>query len=57
MRFRYPEIEWRKIAGLRDIVAHTYFHVENEIIWDIVQSKIQTLQLHIQQLLDTGLEF
>jgi uncharacterized protein with HEPN domain len=28
MHTRYPEIEWRKIAGLRDILAHTYFHVE-----------------------------
>ncbi|GAA6617221.1 DUF86 domain-containing protein [Scytonema sp. NUACC26] len=55
MRARYPEIEWCKIAGLRDILAHTYFHVEDEIIWDIVQSKIQLLQLHIQQLLNTGL--
>lgn len=31
MRNLYPEIEWRKIAGLRDILAHTYFQVEDEI--------------------------
>lgn len=29
MRAKYPEVEWRKIAGLRDILAHAYFSIEN----------------------------
>ena len=28
MRAKYPEVEWRKIAGLRDILAHAYFRIE-----------------------------
>jgi uncharacterized protein with HEPN domain len=52
MRNKYPLIEWRKIAGLRDILAHTYFQVEDKIIWDVVQSKIQVLKQQIQDLLD-----
>lgn len=31
IRLKYPEIEWRKIAGLRDILAHAYFSIEDEI--------------------------
>jgi uncharacterized protein with HEPN domain len=44
MRDQYSQIEWRKIAGLRDILAHTYFAVEDEIIWDIVQTKLADLR-------------
>jgi uncharacterized protein with HEPN domain len=32
MRDSYSEIEWRKIAGLRDILVHAYFQIDNEII-------------------------
>jgi len=43
MRDRYPQIEWRKIAGLRDILAHAYFAIDDEIVWDIVQTKLTAL--------------
>lgn len=36
LRDRYPDTEWRSIAGLRDIIAHAYFQIRDEIIWDTV---------------------
>jgi len=29
---RYGDIEWRKIAGLRDVIAHEYFQLDEEIL-------------------------
>lgn len=37
---KYPDIEWKKIAGLRDILAHEYFGVDLEVLWDIIEHKI-----------------
>ncbi len=43
IRQQYPEIEWRKISGLRDILIHQYFGIDEEILWDIVQNHIPGL--------------
>ncbi len=51
LRERSLETEWRNIAGLRDIIAHAYFQVRDEIIWDTVQNKVQPLKNQIQILL------
>ena len=36
IRAGYPNVEWKKIAGLRDILAHQYFEVDLDIIWDVL---------------------
>ena len=42
-RQTYPEIEWRKIAGMWDFVADEYFGVSDEIVWNVVTDKIPEL--------------
>lgn len=43
LRKRLPEIQWRKAAGLRDMLAHAYFGIDNDILWDVVQNKVPHL--------------
>ena len=42
-RSAMPEIEWRKITALRNILAHEYFGVNKEIVWDVVTNHLSAL--------------
>ena len=48
----HPEIEWIKIKGFRNIVAHDYFGIDAEEVWQIIKTKIPTLKSDIKLLLD-----
>ena len=44
IRSMQTNIEWRKIAGLRDILIHEYFSIDSDIVWDIITNKIMELK-------------
>jgi len=48
---QYPNIDWRKITDLRNIIAHEYFHVDAEEIFDTVQNDVQPLLTTIRQMI------
>ena len=42
IRVLQPDIDWRAIAAIRNIVAHEYFGIKDEIIWDVIRHQIQS---------------
>jgi uncharacterized protein with HEPN domain len=42
-RNEHSEIPWKKIAGLRDVIVHDYFHVNLEKVWRIVREDLPDL--------------
>ena len=50
-----PKIEWRKIVGLRNILAHAYFSVSIPVVWDVVQNKLGQLENACRELLEVDM--
>lgn len=51
-REKYQEVYWQGIAGLRDIIAHEYFRLRPERIWDILTTHLPILKQVIAQMLE-----
>ena len=52
LRAQHSAVEWKKIAGLRDILIHEYFGLDAEIVWDIVQNKVPALNREVRTMLN-----
>lgn len=46
-----PEIPWRLVAGFRDVLSHSYFAVEMNIVWDAASVKAPDLKAACERLL------
>jgi uncharacterized protein with HEPN domain len=51
LRERYPDTNWKKIAGFRDVLTHVYFGIKLTIIWDSATNELPILKKEIRHIL------
>ena len=51
LRKKYNTIEWKKIAGMRDVLIHHYFGVDYNVMWDVVKKRLPDLKVEIENIL------
>ena len=44
IKSKYPDIQWKKIAGMRDILIHEYFGIDIKLTWEVVTRDIPKLK-------------
>lgn len=47
----YPEIDWKGVMGMRDIIAHHYFDIDAVIVFDVMKNNLPAIKTAIDKML------
>jgi len=48
---RYPDVPWHQMRGIRNILIHEYFGVDDEVIWEAIQKDLPFLEKSLKALI------
>ena len=49
---KYPEIPWEKMYGLRNLIAHEYFGIDYEMIWEIAKNNLPQNRIDLELIVE-----
>jgi uncharacterized protein with HEPN domain len=52
LKQKHPAVPWRQIAGMRNILVHDYFRINQAIVWETVAEHLPQLKAQVQAILD-----
>lgn len=47
----YPEVDWKGAKGLRDIIAHGYFDLNGDVVFDVVKNDLPIMLTTIEKMI------
>lgn len=48
---QFPEIDWKGVMGMRDIIAHHYFDIDAEVIFDVMKNNLPAIKCVIDKMI------
>ena len=51
-RSTYSDVDWKSVAGMRDVIVHQYFGTDVDLVWNTIQKDIPVLKKQIIEIQD-----
>lgn len=51
LKEEHPEIQWKRMAGMRDRLIHAYFGVDYKLVWEAIKAEVPSMKLKLQEVL------
>ena len=47
---KFPQVEWKSMRGMRNRLAHGYFDINLDVVWDTVKQALPDLEAQLRQI-------
>ena len=51
-----PEVPWKRLIGLRNVIVHEYFGIDDLVIWNIITINVKNLKTQISKIIDSNIK-